>query len=201
MVKKESDFSINLLFIFMLLFKAAVPVYAITYTKPVITSSLPAQIEVSQAGGELELVLQGENFLISGNTPIWNSREIILYVRHSLKGGNWQGLYNNLRDGGRDPGTYPNPPRAFGKCYYDSNSKIRVWLSRSIWCNSEGTLQFLLIKGKWGNGPPPMMVTEMARSNVHYTPVKGSVSGITEIDSLIPEFYYVNQKNPYPPWG
>lgn len=166
-----------------------------SYRPPRITECVPSQIEVTQEDGELEVVLHGENFLIEGNEPVWNAREIILFVRHSAKGDQWQGLYNNLRDGGATPGTYGNPPRSFGKCYYDWDYKIRVWLPRRVWCDSPGTLEFLLVKGKWGEGPPPMRVTEKTRSNVLGVPVQKDVTGITRIDSLIPEYFPVNPQD------
>ena len=185
----------KIIYALILFFCTALAVESQDYTQPVLKSCIPSQIEVTQEGGEILLYLMGEHFLIwdqSSSQGIWNAREIILYVRHSAKGGNWQSLYNSRRNIKYGSG-YPNPPRSFGQCAYDWDYQMRVWLPRNIWCNTEGTLEFLVVKTRWGDDGK---FHEIVRSSILGVPVKRSVTSITEIYSLFPEYFAVDKTNP-----
>ncbi|MBN1197418.1 MAG: hypothetical protein JXA62_08430 [Candidatus Aminicenantes bacterium] len=179
----------------LLMWIAAFPAPAETvYSKPVITGAIPAQVEVTLASGELFLLLSGQDLTIPGNDRKWNARDIRLFVRHSAAGGPWQCLYNRTRNDGNLGDAYFNPPREFGECSYYS-WQVELWLPRPIWFSREGTLQFLLIKGKC-HGPGANDWTEKIRSNIFDIPVRTDVSGVTRIDSLQPNYYYIHQENP-----
>jgi len=161
------------------------------YSKPVFNSAEPSRVDILGANGDIKIKLKGKNLMVLQKDCKWNARRTMLFVRHTARGNQWQGMANNFRLVGDD--SWPNPPRQYGHygCY--SNSELYVTLPRSIWCTSEGDLEFMLTKGitdysaEW-------YYTEQTRSNVFRIPVVANPNDTPVIAEIRPEYYFVGQK-------
>jgi hypothetical protein len=160
--------------------------------KPVFTGAYPMEIKVRPGPGNLEMRLTGSHLTITGDDRLWDSREMLLYVRHSSQSPAWQLLYNNLRGEG-----YPNGALSSGECNYQFGEDISVTLPLAVWASTPGFLEFKLTKTKLtSDGGSGWVINTLVESDVLRVPVKASVGPTSHIQAVHPNEFRVNQATP-----
>jgi hypothetical protein len=162
------------------------------YEKPVFAAAYPMEIKVRPGPGNLEMRLTGAHLTITHDDRLWDSREMLLYVRRSSQGQAWQLLYNNLRGEG-----YPNGALSSGECNYQFGEDIYVTLPLALWASTPGVLEFKLAKIKLtADGGSGWTVNTLVESDVFQVPVKASVGPTSHIQAVHPNEFLVNQAAP-----
>ena len=154
--------------------------------EPRLVRTEPGGLVVSQAGGEVEILLFGEN-LWDGDR-LWTERNVRLYARQTTGNSDWVRLFSGSGDVGQGSFEDASAALANGRVVESTPEHYRVALPAGRWLDRKGAIEFRIVRGVWRRaGENRWRYQESAPSNVVRLPVGDAPRRAPDLRQVSPE--------------